>query len=65
MVMYDKVEMNAVGVGIFPGPVVDNFYLALEDEGFRLSVFNNLEQLKKALAAIGIESELVISELVN
>lgn len=62
MVMYDKVEMNAVGVGIFPGPVVDNFYLALEDEGFRLSVFNNLEQLKKALAAIGIESELVISE---
>lgn len=58
MVMYDKVKLNSVGCSIFPGPVVDNFYLALEDNDFRLSVFNNLEHLKKALSAIGIETSI-------
>ena len=58
MVMYDKVVLNPVGCNIFPGPVVGNFYLALEDNDFRLSVFNNLEHLKKAIGTIGGELKI-------
>ena len=53
MVLYNKVDLNAIGTKFYPGPVADNFFVALEDESHRISIFNDLELLKKVLVALG------------
>ena len=53
MVLYNKINPNAVGAKFYPGPVADNIFLALEDENFRMSIFNDRELLKKVCLAVG------------
>lgn len=60
MALYGKVKLNAIGSKLFPGPVVDNFFIALEDEDFRINTFDDLELLKKACLSLGIKPENII-----
>ena len=62
MVMYNKNEMNAIGTKIFPGPVADNFFVAMEDENYNIMVFDDVEQLKQVLVALGVKPENIVKD---
>jgi hypothetical protein len=53
MAVYNKITPNSVGATYYPGPVAGNIFLALEDENFRMSIFNDRELLKKVCLAVG------------
>jgi len=60
MVMYNENEMNAIGTKIFPGPVADNFFVAMEDENYNIMLFDDAEQLKQVLVALGVKPQNVV-----
>ena len=62
MIMNNKNEMNAIGTKIFPGPVADNFFVAMEDENFNIMLFDDAEQLKNVVVALGVKPEKVVKD---
>lgn len=62
MIMNNENEMNAIGTKIFPGPVADNFFVAMEDENYNIMLFDNADELKKAVVALGVKPENVIKD---
>ena len=60
MVMYNENEMNTIGTKIFPGPVADNFFVAMEDENYNIMLFDDAEQLKQVLVALGVKPQNVV-----
>lgn len=56
MIMYDKIEKNTIATKIFPGPVADNFFVAMEDMNYNIMLFDDIEQLKNVVAALGVTS---------
>ena len=60
MVMYDKVSQNPIGKNNYPGTVVDNIYVALEDDNYRMTLFEDPELLKKACISLGVKAENII-----
>lgn len=59
-IMNNKNEMNTIGTKIFPGPVADNFFVAMEDENYNIMLFDDAEELKKVLVALGVKSENIV-----
>ena len=62
MIMNNKNEMNPIGTKIFPGPVADNFFVAMEDENYNIMLFDNMDELKKVLVELGVKPENVIKD---
>ena len=62
MVMDDKITPNPIGAKWYPGPVADNLFVALEDEGYRMMLFDDVELLKKTCMALGIKENNIIIE---
>ena len=62
MIMYDKNELNPIGTKIFPGPVADNFFVAMEDENYNIMLFDDADKLKKAVVALGVKPENVATD---
>lgn len=60
MALYGKVNLNPVCAKLFPGPVVDNIFVALEDENYRIALFDDPEPLKKVCRSLGIKPENII-----
>lgn len=60
MIMYNKNEMNPIGTKIFPGPVADNFFVAMEDENYNIMLFDDAEELKKVVVALGVKPANVV-----
>ena len=52
--------MNSIGTKIFPGPVADNFFVAMEDENFNIMLFDDAEELKKVVVALGVKPANVV-----
>ena len=57
LIINEQYEGNPIGAKIYPGPIVDNFFVAMEDENFNIMLFEDSEQLKKAAAALGVKPE--------
>lgn len=55
LVMYNKITENPIGAKHYPGPVADNIYVALEDEDYRMMLFDDPEQLKQVCLALGVK----------
>lgn len=60
MIMNNKNEINTIGAKIFPGPVADNFFVAMEDENYNIMLFDDAEQLKATVVALGVKPENVL-----
>lgn len=58
----DQITPNPIGAKWYPGPVADNVFVALEDENYRMTLFDDLETLKKTCAALGVKPENIIVE---
>lgn len=59
-IMNNENEMNSIGTKIFPGPVADNFFVAMEDENFSIMLFDDAEELKKVVVALGVKPANVV-----
>lgn len=53
---------NPIGAKWVPGPVADNLFVAMEDENYRITLFDDLEQLKQTCMAMGVSKENIIIE---
>lgn len=53
---------NSIGMKFFPGPVADNIYVALEDENYRMILFDNAKQLEEACLALGVKPENICKD---
>ena len=51
---------NPIGEHYYPGAVVDNFFVAMEDENYNVMMFISTAQLKTTLMAMGIKPEDII-----
>ena len=60
MIMYSKNDLNAIGTKLNAGPVADNFFVAMEDENFNIKLFDDKEQLKNTVIALGVKPENVV-----
>lgn len=60
MIMYNENEMNTIGINIFPGPVADNFFVAMEDENYNIMLFDDAETLKRVVITLGVKPENVV-----
>ena len=60
LIINNQYEKNPVGEKVFPGPVADNFFVAMEDKNYNIMLFEDVETLKKALVALGVEPDKVI-----
>lgn len=61
-IMNNKNEMNTIGTKIFPGPVADNFFVAMEDENYNIMLFDDVEELKKVLVTLGVKPENIVED---
>lgn len=59
-IMNNENEMNSIGTKIFPGPVADSFFVAMEDENFNIMLFDDAEELKKVVVALGVKPANVV-----
>lgn len=48
---------NPIGEQFYPGAVVDNFFVAMEDESYRIMLFEDVETLKQVCIAMGVKPE--------
>ena len=55
-----KITPNPIAAKWFPGPVADNVFVAMEDENYRIMLFDDLEQLKQACLALGITENNIL-----
>lgn len=62
MILNSKNEMNAIGTKLLSGPVADNFFVAMEDENFNIMLFDDVEQLRDVLVALGVKPEKLHTE---
>jgi hypothetical protein len=62
MIMYNKNEMNTIGTKIFPGPVADNFFVAMEDENYNIMLFDDEKQLREVLVALGVKPANIVKD---
>ncbi len=60
IVMANTFADNPVGMCFYPGKVVDNIYVAMEDENFNVMMFSSPAQLKATLMAMGLKPQDVI-----
>ena len=60
IVMANTFADNPVGMCYYPGKVVDNIFVAMEDENFNVMMFSSPAQLKAALIAMGLKPQDVI-----
>ena len=58
----NKLDANPVGAAIYPGPIADNFFVAMEDDTFNIMLFDDAEQLKQVLVALGVKPENIIKD---
>lgn len=61
-VMADMAPLNPIGTALFPGPVADNFFVALEDEHYRILLFDDVASLRQTCLALGVKEENIIIE---
>lgn len=61
-IMNNENEMNTIGTKIFPGPVADNFFVAMEDENYNIMLFDDEKQLKQVLVALGVKPENIVKD---
>lgn len=59
LIINNKYDKNAVGEKVCPGPVADNFFVAMEDDSFNIMLFDDAEQLKNVVVALGVKPENV------
>ena len=59
-VMESMHPKNSIGTKWCQGLVADNFFVALEDERFSVTLFDDLEQLKQVSIALGVKKENII-----
>ena len=62
LVMNDKITPNPIGAKWYPGPVADNVFVAMEDDNYRMMLFDDLEQLKQTCLALGVTENNIIIE---
>ena len=55
-----EITPNPIGAKWYPGPVADNIFVALEDENYRMMLFDDPETLKKTCAALGVKTKNII-----
>ena len=55
-------EMNAIGTKHCGGQVADNFFVAMEDENYNIMLFDDVEQLKKVVVALGVKPDKIIMD---
>ena len=60
IVMVNTFADNPVGMCYYPGKVVDNIFVAMEDENFNVMMFSSPAQLKTALMAMGLKPQDII-----
>lgn len=61
MIMDTMAPENPIGAKCYPGLVASNLFVALEDEQYRMTLFDNPEQLKQVCLALGVkENDIVI-----
>jgi hypothetical protein len=61
-VMYNKNDMNTIGTKVFPGPVADNFFVAMEDENYNIMLFDDEKQLRDVLVALGVKPANIVKD---
>lgn len=61
-VMYNKNDMNTIGTKVFPGPVADNFFVAMEDENYNIILFDDEKQLRDVLVALGVKPANIVKD---
>lgn len=60
IVMVNTFADNPVGMCYYPGKVVDNIFVAMEDENFNVMMFSSPAQLKTVLMAMGLKPQDII-----
>lgn len=60
IVMVNTFADNPVGMCYYPGKVVDNIFVAMEDENYNVMMFSSPAQLKAALMAMGLKPQDII-----
>ena len=60
IVMANTFADNPVGMCYYPGKVVDNIYVAMEDENYNVMMFSSPAQLKATLMAMGLKPQDII-----
>ncbi|MBQ3710210.1 MAG: hypothetical protein II887_05855 [Bacteroidales bacterium] len=58
----NDIDQNPIGAKWCPFLVADNIFVALEDENYRMKLFEDLETLKKTCIALGVKPENLIVE---
>ena len=58
----NKLDANPVGAAIYPGPIADSFFVAMEDDTFSIMLFDDAEQLKQVLVALGVKPENIVKD---
>ena len=61
-IMNNENNMNTIGTKIFPGPVADNFFVAMEDENYNIMLFDDEKQLKEVLVALGVKPANIVKD---
>lgn len=61
-VMNNKNDMNTIGTKIFPGPVADNFFVAMEDDNYNIMLFDDEKQLRDVLVALGVKPANIVKD---
>ncbi len=61
-IMNNENEMNTIGTKIFPGPVADNFFVAMEDENYNIMLFDDEKQLRDVLVALGVKPANIVKD---
>ena len=57
--MADMAPENPIGSKWYPGLVASNLFVAMEDENCRIMLFDDPEQLKQAVVALGVKPDNV------
>ena len=60
IVMVNTFADNPVGMCYYPGKVVDNIFVAMEDENYNVMMFSSPAQLKATLMAMGLKPQYSI-----
>ena len=61
-ILNNENDMNTIGTKIFPGPVADNFFVAMEDENYNIMLFDDEKQLTQVLVALGVKPENIVKD---
>lgn len=62
MVMESMAPVNPIGAKWYPGLVASNIFVALEDDNYRMTLFDSAEQATQAAIALGIAPENISTD---